>query len=180
MDYKEKFEDFLDKMKGLLDNAEKQGHIIIRVEDLENTFPELRESEDEKIRKEIISFIQDHFDEINFQVSGDYDNRDKEDIALQEWCKEAIAWLEKQGNKPAWSEEDEVRLQTCIDCLQAKSLMGKVDTVMTNWLKSLKERVIWKPSDEQMEALNDVISSRDIKYDVLSELWNDLKKLKGE
>ena len=36
----------------------------------------------------------------------------------------------------------------------------------------------WKPSDEQMDALNDVISSRDIKYDVLSELWKDLKKLK--
>ena len=37
----------------------------------------------------------------------------------------------------------------------------------------------WKPSDEQMEALDDAISSRDIKYDVLSELWKDLKKLKG-
>ena len=38
----------------------------------------------------------------------------------------------------------------------------------------------WKPSDEQMNALNDVISSRDIKYDVLSELWTDLKKLREE
>ena len=35
------FEDFLDRMQGLLDNAKKQGHIIVRVEDLENAFPEL-------------------------------------------------------------------------------------------------------------------------------------------
>jgi hypothetical protein len=28
--------------------------------------------------------------------------------------------------------------------------------------------------------LNDVISSRDIKYDILSELWQDLKKLRDE
>ena len=42
----EKFEDFLDKMQGLLDNAKKQGHIIVRTEDLENTFSELNESKD--------------------------------------------------------------------------------------------------------------------------------------
>ena len=50
MDNIKKFEDFLDRMQGLLDSAKKQGHIIVRVEDLENTFPELRENEDERIR----------------------------------------------------------------------------------------------------------------------------------
>ena len=49
-----KSEDFLDRMQGLLDNAKRQGHILVRVDDLENTFPELKESEDEKIRKEMI------------------------------------------------------------------------------------------------------------------------------
>lgn len=53
-----KFEDFLDRMQGLLDNAKEQGHLIVRVEDLENTFPELKESEDERIRKELINFLQ--------------------------------------------------------------------------------------------------------------------------
>ncbi len=53
----------------------------------------------------------------------------------------------------------------------AKSYAGFVDKYLQD---------TWKPSDEQMNALNDVISSRDIKYDVLSELWTDLKKLKEE
>ena len=73
-------------------------------ENYEYIFSELKESEDERIRKEIISFIQDHIDEINLQVSGDYDTRDKEDIVLQEWCKKALAWLEKQ-KEPELSED---------------------------------------------------------------------------
>ena len=52
-----KFEGFLDRIQGLLDDAKKQGHIIVRVEDLENAFPELREREDERIRKSLIDFF---------------------------------------------------------------------------------------------------------------------------
>ena len=44
-------------------------------------------------------------------------------------------------------------------------------------IENISTQSLWRPSDEQMDALNDVISSRDIKYDVLSELWKDLKKL---
>ena len=65
-------------------------------EDAEHYFPELKESEDEKIRKEIISFLQDDIDRINCRVSGDYDDRDEDDIEHQNWCKKAIAYLEKQ------------------------------------------------------------------------------------
>lgn len=238
---------------------------------LETLYPELAESEDEVIRKEIILFIQDDVDEINLKVRGDYDDRDEDDIAHQNWCKKAISWLEnipytidhekregfylgykaaleKQGDspikwnkntedckpkvnhsvlmkttqgiaegewkgeyweqyrwagiikdsdvlswielsdleeqgkqkptlrerykniaesewfkkthegmsvfddekvdnvnkieqKPSWSEEDETRLQACLDTLQANSFMGRVDTTMTKWLKSLKNRI---------------------------------------
>lgn len=72
MDNIKNFEDFLDRMQGLLDSAKKQGHILVRVEDLENTFPELRESEDKKIRGAIIDHLKDY--------------------GLTEWA----AWLEKQ------------------------------------------------------------------------------------
>lgn len=85
MDNIKKFEDFLDRMQGLLDNAKKQGHIIVRIEDLENTFPELAESEDERIRKAIISLIQ----------NGGY-------MSKEEKAK-AFAWLEKQGEPNPYS-----------------------------------------------------------------------------
>lgn len=63
---------------------------------IETLIPELAESEDEKIRKEIISFLQDDIDRINCRVSGDYDDRDEDDIEHQNWCKKAIAYLERQ------------------------------------------------------------------------------------
>lgn len=80
MDNIKKFEDFLDRMQGLLDNAKKQGHIIVRIEDLENTFPELAESNDERIRKAIIGYI-DHGQ--HYGVSNE----------------EMIAWLESIKEK---------------------------------------------------------------------------------
>ena len=62
MDNIKNFEDFLDRMQGLLDSAKKQGHIIVRVEDLENTFPELRESEDD--RKSNGGIVFEDFNEV--------------------------------------------------------------------------------------------------------------------
>jgi len=57
-----------------------------------------------------------------------------------EWDSEKKE-LREIEQKPAWSEEDDVRLQACIDALQTKSICGKVDTIMTKWLKSLKQRI---------------------------------------
>lgn len=85
MDYKEKFEDFLDRMTGLLDEANKKGHIIVRVEDLENAFPELKESEDEKVRKAIHIYLD--------WLDGRKDCAPKGRYSI----KDMIAWLEKQG-----------------------------------------------------------------------------------
>lgn len=84
MTQEEMVEDFLDRVQGLLDNAQKKGHIVIRVEDLENAFPELRERDDEKIRKALIEMVHDRDD-----LWIDYDIHKEE----------ALAWLEKQGEQ---------------------------------------------------------------------------------
>lgn len=89
MDNIKKFEDFLDRMQGLLDNAKKQGHIIVRVEDLENTFPELKKSDGERIRGAIIHFIS-HTPTVPKGIIG------KETM---------IAWLENQGDKDKLIQE---------------------------------------------------------------------------
>ena len=34
----------IDKLKSLIDDAKKQGHIIIRIEDIEKVIPETKES----------------------------------------------------------------------------------------------------------------------------------------
>lgn len=103
MNYKEKFEDFLNRMTGLLDEANKKGHIIVRVEDLENAFPELKESEDEKIRKELLDYCKNRAEK--YPNDPKYKN-------IGAW----ISWLEKQGEqkhadkvKPKFHEGDFIK-----------------------------------------------------------------------
>lgn len=88
MDGIKKFEDFLDRMQGLIYNAKKQGHIIVRIEDLENTFPELKESEDERIRNVLIYYFNRY--------------KEQEECGIKTFygipTDNILAWLEKQGN----------------------------------------------------------------------------------
>lgn len=96
---------------------------------------------------------------------------------------------EKQGEqKPAWSEEDEHRINSIVYFLETakKHYASTVELdACINWLKSLKPQNRWKPSDEQIEALDfaaDCIVPTEfsIKRKVLKELLEQLKKLKGE
>lgn len=134
---------------------------------MEHLFPELKESENEKIRKEIMSYIKS---------SGAITNK--------QW----IAWLEKQdGRKPAeWSEEDEKMyrglMAVCDVWSTASSFYPKENEDverLKNWLKSLKTRITWKPSDEQIIELRRVISGCSYDIEPLAEMEEQLKKLKG-
>ena len=81
MDYKKKYKDALEKAKSMIDDLRK-GEDILAVSNLESMFPELKESEEERIRKEIIRVLKG---EISF-------TSEKEN-------EKFIAWLEKQGDK---------------------------------------------------------------------------------
>ena len=78
-----------DKAKYIMEEYLKSGNAgVIAENTIKHAFPELKESEDERIRKELISDIKIA---IPIEISQRY-----------------IDWLEKQGEpKPAWSEEDE-------------------------------------------------------------------------
>ena len=83
MGYKEKYEQALRRAKKLLEDMDK-GDYFASNGDVENIFPELNpESEDERIRKEIIDFLGLPHP----QFVGKRDH--------EKW----IAWLEKQGEK---------------------------------------------------------------------------------
>lgn len=99
----------------------------------------------------------------------------------------------KKGKKPtAWSEEDENNLNGVITELEAnKSEAPEYDyktyDKFIDWLKFLKERCTWKPSDEQMDALEHFVRSigesgyaspYDANLKLVHSLLNDLKKLK--
>jgi hypothetical protein len=91
--------------------------------------------------------------------------------------------------KPAeWSEEDEEMIDTIISDLERHG--GKESSCYSaeiNYLKSLKDRYTWKPSDEQMHYLSWVanikLGDSVVEQEVskhLNELLEDLKKLMEE
>ena len=107
---------------------------------------------------------------------------------------DAHAWLEELKDrvqpKQEWSEED---------CKHLESILIRLDDVIhntftdtcysvnedVNWLKSLRPQKQWKPSDEQIEALEHSLGDYNIKvfeerYEILKSLYQDLKKLRGK
>jgi len=99
-------------------------------------FPELCESKDERIRKALI----EHFRWNVQQILNDFDN------------KEVLAWLEKQGEQKTteWSEEDAKHFLRCLGYIEAYVEPRKDDV---RWFKELKDRVQpknveWSEADE--------------------------------
>ena len=125
--------------------------------------PELKESEDERIRKEIIEFV------------------DINTLSIDERHDRWIAWLEKQGEQKShtWSEEDDQYLLVCKNALRRYQTTDKWDAeIISFWLENkLKaHQTYWKPSDEQMEALWEAYKGGE-EQAALASLYSDLKKL---
>lgn len=154
-------------------------------------FRELMDNDSENIRKEIINIFHSLADgkipvDINYadiftwleNIPYTIDHEKREGFHLG-----YKAALENQGeqNPAEWSEKDEsLRLRT-IGALETCKIGSPTKCVdeQINWLKSLKQRYTWKPSDEQMEALDSVIDEYDgyPEFDSLVSLKNDLSKL---
>jgi len=130
-------------------------------------FPELKEIEDERMRKELIRAFK------SLNTIKIWNGIERVDI---------LEWLEKQGEqKPAWSEEDEMNLRRLMLYLSCREkIIPEVKSKYTDWFKSLKDRHTWNPSDEQMEALKGVVQEGVFRFGILESLYQDLKKLKGE
>ena len=79
-----RYDEALERLKGLIESTREDKYAIVE-EDIIGIFPELAESEDERIRKEIISHLQHEY-VVNRYVS---------DVEYDRW----IAWLEKQGQQ---------------------------------------------------------------------------------
>lgn len=97
----------------------------------EKYFPELKEREDDKIRKALISILKTDFE--------------KDTTIYDISVGDIIAWLEKQGEKPTeWSEKDKCMINNIIDTLKPlrqTTHSGYSINSMITWLKSLKDRV---------------------------------------
>ena len=228
------YDELLIKAKQIY-NKENDVLIMHAIEDL---FPELKEPEDEMIRKELIEHCRNTrcvteegaermtkyiawLENIPYTI--DHEKREGFHLGYK-------AGLEKQG-ETVWSEEtdDDAWMNDIISKLENNLQLNKAEM---DWLKSLKERVqpkqklnehdnyvinkvldwatfvnptssifeklpkkqfieslkslkqrcTWKPSDEQLGELKKVVDTTNLDLDsnILWNLYQDLKKLKGE
>ena len=121
MDYKEKYEQALARAREIYEDAFFErgcsGNTLLK-----EIFPELAEFEDERTRKDIISYFKRELDFANLSEGAGLDVR---------FLNKALAWLVKQ--KPMeWTEEDEEWFNFTMDYL---------DNGQQSWLTSLKQRL---------------------------------------
>ena len=135
---------------------------------------ELKESEDEMIRKALIELVRKHcVNETRCMMEEWLENKVKSDISQ---------------TKQEWSEEDETNSKdvlTAIDELYGCNNEKTGGKELHDWFILFKSRIQpqWKPSDEQMNALKwycEVYMQQPGGTGMLTSLYNDLKKLRGK
>ena len=95
--------------------------------------------------------------------------------------------LKKIEQKPAWSEEDETKMRAALAFIKSEFPKKGNEEIMEDtieWLKSLKQRIGWKPSEEQIVVLELASKYERVftpeQIDILIDLKEQLKKLKIE
>lgn len=143
MNYEEKYKQALERVRIEYKNEQSKGNIWT-CENLSTIFPELRESEDERIRKEIIAYLD---------VQDAISNRKDQDF------KSWIAWLEKQGEQkpvewdyPYGENETVDKLMAIAECLEMDEgflYNGYTGTECVKFLRDLaRKQVECKPADK--------------------------------
>ena len=118
--YKEKCEQYLERAKKEIKEC---GYNQGRINMIKRIFPELRESEDERIRKAIYNAIK------YLETEHSWDFLDDVDIL------DAYAWLEKQSNISHFTYDDILALQCAMKTTE------KADNELYEQLKSLHDRL---------------------------------------
>jgi hypothetical protein len=174
------------------------------VECVESLFPELAELEDEKTIKELLQIAKESEDSFYMVMTPNKRERIIAWLEKQErkhadsYCQENCKGFQETGKcfadgeckakreaeqKTAWSEEDKQMLQNILECLRHGWRKLPTDILKyENWLKSLRPKSQWKPSEEQLKSLKEVIDvGHFTSYpNALEILYEQLKKLREE
>ena len=127
--------------------------------------------------------------------------KEQRDLLFQKMHEAGYEWdadkleLKKVEQQPTWSEEDEFQFNTIYHYLDLKKELYKKEgnnnevvrkEEQLKWFKSLKSRITWKPSKDQLTVLSVILNyvlkrnDEDTIHDymILKSLYDDLKKLK--
>lgn len=163
MDYKEKYEQALERCKKEFNfNNLAYSHEEIK-QRLEHIFPELKESEDEKIRKQILDCFK------TMKQQGCFPSKHKEQY--NSW----IAWLEKQKERGPLSKDEEYTLARIIEYLEDNDCPSAWKDLLYNvyTLPYQKEQKSAEWSEEDEKNFNTILNlMRD--SDLSAQLTNKL------
>lgn len=117
--YEKKYKEIVGKIRKAYQYAQTDSTKAV----LKEIFPELAESEDEKIRKEIVRFIQ-------MEV--------EDEIVGNKW----LAWLGKQGERQSiWTDNDRIMAFTLLrDVDQMTYISNEGKNERLQWLNSLEDK----------------------------------------
>lgn len=155
--------------------------------------PELKESEDERIRKNILALVKKHAVNHERCQMEAYLERQKDEaqkqfnLGVQAGREEVLYEMEKEEKPTEWSEEDEKNLYNTIEAIKYTFDVseGSGGSRLIAWLKfHLRPQSHWKPSEEQMNHLGYAYTQLKLQkcyaphvYETLGSLYDDLKKL---
>ena len=149
---------------------------------MEYLFPELKESEDERIRRAICLLVNgltsEHFKRCGASFDQIHAWLEKQDTQT---IKEALRTEYEKGRADAiaeihncaWSDEDEKNLKEALSYI-------KDETLKTFIKKRIQPHNMWKPSDEQMKVLEktyEFYNECDQERGTLMSLYSSLQKL---
>jgi hypothetical protein len=167
MDHKEK----LEEAKRLYETANADQKYV-----LESLFPELRESEDERIRKALIE---------GFKVmkDGSYGECTFSNYNIP--VTDIITWLEKQGDiNPTEDELEALRIAAYEPTKNWSEKLQSLYEKLAHCDRGEQDRVRpqsqWKPSDKDIFELQCVINNDPYNGFILKALLEQLKKLREE
>ena len=87
---------------------------------------------------------------------------------------------EAMYDKPDWSEKDENVLEDIEEAI-INYWHGDTQDILLDWLKSLRPQNHWKPSKEQMKAIEHICDGNyNVDLDILDSIYRDFKKLREE
>jgi len=153
MDYEKKYKEALERAKVIYQGSYKPDTAATIAETLQNVFPELCESEDEKIRKGLIKLVKatqsdelwceycvskaDALAWLEKQEGCEYIKKDWLEHIKQSWYKEGfIDGKYSGGASKEWSINDAATLKELIDFLENGTAKLQHDlTHYANWLK---------------------------------------------
>ena len=157
------------------------------------------EDEDERIRKELISFVNKYYGEETKKEVLAYLEKQKE-MKPAEWIAEQKERIRQNGrldvcynpekyglcNKIEWSEEDKDIINEVASILinDENRADNKVEedrlAYLAEKIQSLCPQYHWNPSEEQMKALEEAMDRNDKIGYILRTLHDDIKKYKND